>query len=348
MRVLLVEDNPVNRRLIVELLAMKGVETDTAENGEQAVRMLQSRSHDTYGSVLMDLQMPVLDGYEASKIIRSDPKFDALPIIALSAHVLSTEKERCNRIGMNGYISKPFDPEYLWQTLLCASCNNIIIEGAPSLRQDWVPLQGERDIVINGLNLQDGLNRSGGDRTLYAKVVADVLGSCRDGCDDLLKHARQNDGERGSAQAHELKGVFGAIGAVEIQDAMASIEEIFRIGADPCPQILSLEKPYATLMEGLGMYLEAVGTAAQPDGSPSQDGAPLMDAAWIEAFTDHLGKGDFVAVELWESNKNRLGDRFSPADLEQIGRALQQFDFARALVYFTPEPKDETTCLDCR
>ena len=68
----------------------------------------------------MDLQMPVLDGYETSRIIRNDPKFKALPIIALSAHVMSFEKERCYRIGITGYINKPFDPECLWRTLLRA------------------------------------------------------------------------------------------------------------------------------------------------------------------------------------------------------------------------------------
>ena len=82
-RVLLVEDNPVNRLLAVELLAMKGVMTDTAENGEVAVRKLQSLPPETFGAVFMDLQMPVLDGYETSRIIRKDPRFDALPLIAV-------------------------------------------------------------------------------------------------------------------------------------------------------------------------------------------------------------------------------------------------------------------------
>jgi signal transduction histidine kinase/AmiR/NasT family two-component response regulator len=251
LRVLLVEDNPVNRLLAIELLAMKGVVTDIAENGEEAIRRLQSLPPKTFGVVLMDLQMPILDGYEASRIIRSDPKFDALPIIALSAHVMRTEKERCRRIGMNDYINKPFNPEHLWHTLLRAIRKNESFEDvspSPSFIE-----HGAIDPAIadKGVNIDGGIKLAGGDRRLYAKVVAEIVQNYASGCDDLRGFADQMDSRSGSARAHMLKGVFGAIGAEAMHKALAAIEECFEKGADPSIRIQALTGPYAALLEAL-------------------------------------------------------------------------------------------------
>ena len=337
-RVLLVEDNPVNRLLAVELLAMKGVVTDVAENGEEAVRKLQSLPPETFGVVLMDLQMPVLDGYETTRIIRSDPKFNALPIIALSAHVMSSEKERCLQIGMNGYINKPFDPEYLWHTLLRALKKSESVEAVPSSQSVQESVQTPAEISINGVNLHEGIKRSGGDPVLYTKVVDEVLKNFASGCDELLDFAILKDSTSGHAQAHKLRGVFGALGARETHEALAAIEEIFARGADPSSQIQALTRPYAALMEGLRGYVDVnsakVNAPIAEENVPEKGGA-VVDEAWLEAFADHLRKGNFEAVELWESKKTMLAEHFSPEDLEQISRALQQFDFASALEYFT-------------
>ena len=126
LRVLLVEDNPVNRRVAVNALEMIGMIPDTTENGELAVKTLQSLSPETYKAVLMDLEMPVMDGYEAAQRIRNDRRFDSLPIIALSTRVMEFEKERCIQVGMNGCINVPFNPNDLWNTLLGLIVNNTL------------------------------------------------------------------------------------------------------------------------------------------------------------------------------------------------------------------------------
>jgi len=327
-RVLLVEDNSINRLLAVELLAMKGLLTDIAENGEDALEKLRSLPPDTFKTVLMDLQMPVLDGYETTRIIRSDPKFDALPIIALSAHVLSSEKERCRKLGMNGYINKPFDPEHLWHALLRSTRKNESLPVA-SVQQLWLKSeQIDPEIDITGVNFSEGIQRAGGDHNLYMKVVGEILKNFASGYEELLGRANQKDSNSGQAYAHELRGVFGAIGAHEMQDALAAIEESFRVGADPRSQIQELEKPYIALMEVLNEYLNS-NWPQKPENEMFK--ACSVDVTWLETFADYLGKGDFEAVELWENNKAMLEGRFSPAELGEISRALQQFDFAYAL-----------------
>jgi PAS domain S-box-containing protein len=332
-RVLLVEDNPVNRLLAVKLLAMKGMLVDVAENGKQAVQKLESLPPETFGVVLMDLLMPELDGYETSRIIRSDPKFDALPIIALSSHEMSSAKERCRQIGMNGYINKPFNPECLWRTLLRTVKGEEPLWSATLPQPAGKPGRSDPEIDLNGVNLREGLMRAGGDGNLYAKIVEEALKTFASGYEDLLRFSNRKDRHNGSAHAHKLRGAFGAIGAQEMQEAMAAVEESFRIGADPREQILALDTPYAALMASLGEYVVNTAAPPKPEGIPSLNEGSGIGGAWLEEFAGHLDKGDFKAVELWEDNKTLLEKSFSPADLEEIGKALQMFDFARAREY---------------
>ncbi len=119
--VLLVEDNPINTEIAVDLLRAAGIEPITAANGAEALQRIEeaaaANKKPAFDLVLMDLQMPVLDGYEAVRRIRANPAHHDLPIIAMTAHALNEERERCLALGMNGHISKPIDVSELYQTL---------------------------------------------------------------------------------------------------------------------------------------------------------------------------------------------------------------------------------------
>jgi len=113
-RVLLVEDNEINQEVALGQLEDAEVEVDVAENGEMAVRMVQSNPYDL---VLMDMQMPVMDGIEATRVIRSDPRFKNLPIIAMTANAMAADRDKCLDAGMNDHIPKPIDPQELFRVL---------------------------------------------------------------------------------------------------------------------------------------------------------------------------------------------------------------------------------------
>ena len=113
-RVLLVEDNEINQEVAIGQLEDAGIVVDLAENGEIATRMVGDNE---YHAVLMDMQMPVMDGIEATRIIRSSPRFQALPIIAMTANAMAADRERCLEAGMNDHIPKPIDPEELFRVL---------------------------------------------------------------------------------------------------------------------------------------------------------------------------------------------------------------------------------------
>jgi CheY-like chemotaxis protein len=114
-RVLLVEDNDINQEVAIGLLEDAAIQVDLAENGEIAVRMARENAYD---AVLMDMQMPIMDGIEATRAIRSDPRFQNLPIIAMTANAMATDREQCLKAGMNDHIGKPIDPDQLFSVLL--------------------------------------------------------------------------------------------------------------------------------------------------------------------------------------------------------------------------------------
>lgn len=114
-RVLLVEDNEINQEVALGQLEDAEVEVDVADNGEIAVRMVRERVYDL---VLMDMQMPVMDGIEATKVIRADPRFQTLPIVAMTANAMAVDRDRCLEAGMNDHIAKPIDPDQLFRVLV--------------------------------------------------------------------------------------------------------------------------------------------------------------------------------------------------------------------------------------
>ena len=117
MKVLLVEDNPLNQRVAIEFMKLWKVDVACASNGQEAVDVVKQNDFDI---VLMDLQMPIMDGYEATKFIRAlpQPKYQRLPIITLTADAYKEVEERTKSIGMNGYLTKPLHPEKFKEKLL--------------------------------------------------------------------------------------------------------------------------------------------------------------------------------------------------------------------------------------
>jgi len=117
MRILLVEDNRVNQLLAIKMLEARGAHVQVASDGQQALDILERVGPMHFHVVLMDLQMPVMDGYTATQRLRADARFDDMPIIAMTAHAMVEEQQRCAALGMNEHITKPIDPQRLYATL---------------------------------------------------------------------------------------------------------------------------------------------------------------------------------------------------------------------------------------
>jgi CheY-like chemotaxis protein len=217
---LLVEDNPVNRELAIELLQDAGLLVDTANDGMEALAKVSEKSYD---GVLMDCQMPVLDGYEATRRIRLQPRFASLPILAMTANAMAGDREKAIACGMNDHIAKPIDVNQLFLTL------DRWVRPANSL-QDSDVLSPRNDIdalpQIPGLDLANALARVGGGRRILHKLLLRFSESQAGVLDRIRAALKMDDRDAAIREAHTLKGLAGNIGATELAEYAIALESL--------------------------------------------------------------------------------------------------------------------------
>lgn len=226
-RVLLVEDNIINQRVASEILKNAGIMVDTAENGEVAVQMVQVNDYD---SVLMDIQMPIMDGYEATRLIKKYPDVITPPIIAMTAHAMKGDREKCLDAGMDDYISKPIDSEKLLFTLSKwipekTTAGAVIIDGrsaaAPEAENDLAaPLTED----LPGIDLHLGLKRLGQNRELYRLILSEFRQEYNGAVTQMRRFLDEDDQEGAIRYAHTIKGMAGNLSAIGLADAALELE----------------------------------------------------------------------------------------------------------------------------
>ena len=250
LRILLAEDNEINQQIAVELLEGVGATVEVANDGVEAVRkLLDQPMPPKYDVVLMDLQMPEMDGYQATNKIRSDPRFASLPIIAMTAHATIEERQKCLAAGMNGHVSKPIDPSSLFETL-----ERFVVPTAkgsavpPSEPARAAVAEADELPEVPGLNIAEGLLRVAGNKKLYRKLLRQFADTEADTAHRIASALAENDRALAERLAHSVKGVAGNIGATAVQNAAANLEKAIA-GSAPAAEIEVLR---AALEECLG------------------------------------------------------------------------------------------------
>ena len=259
LRVLLVEDNDFNQQVATELLAgVAGAQVRIASNGQAALQALEEADFDV---VLMDIQMPVMDGYETTRRIRADRRWKSLPIIAMTAHAMARDRELCEQAGMNGFVTKPFDPARLFAQLahwrpVAAGAEALV--SAPAMPADEVA-------PLAGISAAQGLKHSFGRAEIYEKMLHMFL-QTRAGTSDELQALLAVGNIEGAARlAHSLKSSAGTIGAEALATAAAALE----MALDSGPQesfALALAEFNAELVRvlaGLQRHCQAAADAGQ-------------------------------------------------------------------------------------
>jgi len=210
--ILLVEDNLINQQIAVELLEIAGLQVTVADNGQIALDKILSNEFD---AVLMDIQMPVMDGYTATIEIRKHPEKVALPIIAMTANAMHGDKEKCLSAGMIDHLSKPIDPQAMYDTL-CKYIDPTTIT-ASGLPQK-VHIQPTTDIEatrpeLPGFDVEGAIARMGGNINMYCKTLAKVVETESDAMQRLHQALQDGDNETAIRIAHTIRGIAGNIGA---------------------------------------------------------------------------------------------------------------------------------------
>ncbi len=190
MRVLLAEDNEINQQIAIELLEAVGVTVEVAANGREAVDKV--RSGTAWDAVLMDLQMPELDGISATQAIRAEGRFGELPIIAMTAHAMVEERERCFAAGMNDHVTKPIEPDVLYQALARwfqrrpAAETPVRAEKRPGAAEAALP-------QVPGVDTASGLKRVAGNLALYRNLLGKFVEGQAAAADAIRKALREGD-----------------------------------------------------------------------------------------------------------------------------------------------------------
>jgi two-component system sensor histidine kinase/response regulator len=262
-RILLAEDNPINQQVALELLQGAGAQVDLASSGREAVEAVQARDYD---AVLMDLQMPLMDGLQATRAIRAQARLRDLPIVAMTASVMAGDRDRCLEAGMTDHISKPVSVDQLLGTLarwLPQRADAGPAPAAPALADGGPELP-----ALDGFDVAEGVRRVGGDRALYRRLLLQFREHSGGAADDIRDALAAGDRVRAKAGAHTLKGVAGTLSARELQAAAQALESALRRGAASFEgELAALVAAHARVMAALG-GLPREGPAARAGGSP--------------------------------------------------------------------------------
>ena len=288
-RVLLVEDNEINQQVAMEILAAAGIAVSLAGNGQEAVDAVRTNHFD---AVLMDLQMPVMDGYTATRAIRQDARFKNLPIIAMTAHAMAGDREKSSQAGMNCHITKPIDPEALYATLAkwisaAASAGEAgpkaaaprepaadIPDGAAPAYPEEQPFPASLD----GFDLPSGLRRLQGNQALYRKLLIRFGDRYAKRAEEIRQALDAADYLNAHKLAHEIKGLAGNLSASQLQAAAAELDKLAK-HADPQnpPAAETVATAFAAFESRMEEALRSARQLASSGAEPKPD-VPLESA----------------------------------------------------------------------
>jgi signal transduction histidine kinase/DNA-binding response OmpR family regulator/HPt (histidine-containing phosphotransfer) domain-containing protein len=325
--VLLVEDNEFNREVATGLLEDAPVRVSAADNGEVAIRMLDESSYDL---VLMDMQMPVMDGLAATRAIRQNSKFKDLPIIAMTANVMAGDREKCLEAGMNDHLAKPIEPDKLFEALLRwipkhrAALN---IAGAPAAIVQKPPADSAQ-LDIPGVDTQSALKRTGGNRQRYESLLRRFADSQVGVVGEIRAALRTQDSATAQRIAHSLKGAAANLGANALASAAGSVELAVKRQSDAEPALVETEEMLFATVVSIQKTLpstEKASSTQSGNGDPSEVLQPLSRLKkLLEA--DDSEAADFIA----EVQPN-LSAVLSRTEIETLTSAVSNFDYEIAL-----------------
>ncbi|MBC7206277.1 MAG: response regulator, partial [Methyloversatilis sp.] len=313
--VLLVEDNAINQEVARELLEGAGLMVDIAANGAEAVDKV-ARSH--YDVVLMDMQMPVMNGVEATRRIRATEAGRTLPILAMTANAFEDDRRRCAEAGMNGHLIKPVDPERMFAALA-----QWIPEGEHAAASPLTPTTPTTPVVINR---EVGVRALGGDAAGYRQVL-DMFLVNHSGDVDRLRQAIK-DGDRVLAErvAHTLKGVAATIGAHALRDRALALEQALHAGTP----VQTIADDIAACAVQIGAVCDEIRALPRAEA----DAASLPTArvrSLVSQLCLLLEHDDMKSGAVWRELKPALVARFGEAAVHPLTRLIEAFEFPEAL-----------------
>lgn len=324
-RLLLVEDNDLNVELAAELLAEAGVSFRLASNGQEALDILQQ--DDQFDGILMDCQMPLMDGYTAARRIRENPAWNRMPIIAMTADNMMGDRERALESGMDDHVPKPLDVDQMFVTLsrwlkpLPHPAHPPAIAASPAHSPDGLP-------ELPGFDTREALQAMGHKATLYRSLLLKFRARY-DLFELQFRQAMQDPDPLAAARcAHSLKGVAANVRAWKVQMTAETLESSCRKGL-PAAQIDAvLQDTLSALREALEA-LKALQTP-EPTAPHGREAPPDRLKYLARQLLALLDQGDATALDLLDPLEAALGKRSQTPAFRRLRYGIEQYEFEAA------------------
>ncbi|MGD9132482.1 MAG: response regulator [Desulfobacterales bacterium] len=228
--VLLVEDNDINQQVAKEILEGAGLKITLANDGQEAVKAVKENEYDV---VLMDVQMPVMDGYTATREIRKEPRLRELPIIAMTANAMAGDRERSLEAGMNDHVAKPVDPNDLFSTLakwIEPGDRKVQLDSAKDKLAEKAEREDDSIPELPGISVAVGIKNVGGNEKFYLKLLLRFLDTNRDSANEIREALAKKDRSLAVRLAHTVKGIAGTLGADALAQVAGELEKTLKTG----------------------------------------------------------------------------------------------------------------------
>lgn len=335
LRVLLVEDNPINQQLAVELMQARSVEVDVTSNGQEAIDRINAHPPDHYHVVLLDLQMPVMDGYEATRQLRMDARYVDLPIIAMTAHAMADERERCQVLGMNGHISKPIDPELMYRVLAgyiaTGNCHQITAINTATLLVPSVLFPSHKEFPVSpSLDTRIGLKHAGGNIKLYIDLIRRFIEDYADLPERMQNMMENKEWQKARRVVHTFKGICETLGVVDLRPLNVEIEKSIQLHdiANLPHYISQLKSILISIFSDMSLMIVNHNKTTFDNSPPAtQIDEPVKPEVWLPLFHQMLERGESAAIEFWHQHKDTLRSDQNFEWIERTSSALSQYDF---------------------
>jgi|GEM_PF-654353 len=340
-RVLIVEDNEINQEVVRKTLESAGVVVDIVNNGLEAVnRLRQYADEPIYNAVLMDLQMPEMDRYEATTILRKDSRFDKLPIIAMTAHTIESDRQQCLATGMQDHIGKPIDPEQLFSKL----ARWTVLSGdheSPVLPENQVPTTAESSdrlpalASIETVNVQSALRLLQDDDSLLLKLLLKFADEQCYAADSVAAMLAEEKPENAADKAHLIKGVAGNLHILKVFETAAQLEsELRQSDASMVDEALSNfayeMNRFVEEMDGWRQLSDTSGLVEESRNCSEMTTEVVNETvALCERLIDFLEANNWQAEDCLDELELRMGGGYAQ-ELAIIKNYLMDLDFAVA------------------